>query len=407
VWNLAGNIAAVALAILGSGFFSGSETAFVSSNRFRIAAMAREGSRRASVASRLLQNPGTLLSVTLVGTNVCIVLASALATALLARYLGSYAVLTSTVGVTVFLLLFGEITPKAIARVSPEGFLVFVAPGLGAAYYLLYPVAFLTSSVASLFVGLSRHREQSLVVTREEIRALVREIARGGVKLPSHAYAYRVLDMSKMRVSSVMVPMDEVKCLDEGVTVRQALRESSRSGHSRYPVYKGNCENIVGILYVKDLLGAREDTRIRVFARSVRFVPESKTVKNAILEMRDESRHLCVVTNEYGRSIGIVTFEDVIEEVLGEISDEYDERGGMKLEIGGVTSGRIPISLVADELGLEIPAGSGDTLAGFLLHLRGQIPEPGEVIEHGDYRFRVIEVKGNRINKIRIARKES
>ncbi|MGD9140286.1 MAG: hemolysin family protein [bacterium] len=404
--DVIGNIAAIVAAVLGSGFFSGSETAFVSSNRFQISAMATSGSMRARMARRLLADPSTLLSVTLVGTNVCVVLASALATATLADYLGDYAVLVSTVSVTFFLLVFGEIIPKAIARTSPEGFLTFVAPVLGVAYYVLYPVAMVTSSIASVFVGPSGRRERSGAVTREEIRAIVKEIAGDASSLPSHAYAYRVLDLSRMKVTGVMVPMDEVNCFEEGMTVRQVLSESSRSGHSRYPVYKGSCEHITGVLHIRDLLGVTEDRSIRVFSRSAHFIPETQTVRRAIFEMRDDLRHLSVVTDEYGRSIGIVTFEDALEEILGEISDEYDGRQERGIEIGGIVSGRVPVSLIEEELGIEIPEGAGDTLAGFLLHVSGEIPHAGAVIEHGNFRFHVVEVRGNRIRRVRIDEKE-
>lgn len=404
--NLIGNIVAVIAAVLGSGFFAGSETAFVSSNRFQISAMAKSGSRRARMARRLLADTSTLLSVTLVGNNVCVVLASVLATALLARYLGVYAVLVSTVTVTISLLLFGEIMPKAVARSNPEGFLTFVAPVLGVAYYVLYPVAIVTSFIASLFVGLSGRKERSGAVTREEIRALVKEIAGDALSRPCHAYAYRVLDLSRMKVTGVMVPMDEVNCFEEGVTVRHVLSESCRSGHSRYPVYKGTFENITGVLHTQDLLGVPEESRIRVFSRSAHFIPETRTVQKAIFEMRDDYRHLSVVTDEYGRSLGIVTFEDALEEILGEISDEYDGRGERSLDMGKVVSGSVPVSLVEEELGLEIPEGAGDTLAGFLLHLRGQIPHAGEIIEHGGFRFYVVEVRGNRIRRVRIEDKE-
>ena len=406
MFGLIANIVAIAAAVLGGGFFGGSETAFVSSNRFQISAMAKSGSRRARVARRLLADPTTLLSVTLVGNNVCVVLASALATTTLAHYLGDYAVLVSTVCVTVSILFFGEIIPKAVARSSPEGFLTFVAPGLGIAYYVLYPVAFVTSSIASLFVSLSGRTERSHAVTREEIRALVKEIAGDALSRSSHAYAYRVLDLSRMKVTGVMVPMDEVMCFEEGVTVRYVLSESSRSGHSRYPVYKGTCENITGILHIQDLLGVPESSKIRVFSRSAHFVPETQTVRRAIMEMRDDYRHLSVVTDEYGRSIGIVTFEDALEEILGEISDEYDGRAERKLEVGRIVSGSVPLSLIEEVLGLEVPEGSGDTLAGFLLQVAGQIPHVGQVIEYGHYRFCVVEVKGNRIRRVRIAGKD-
>lgn len=404
--DLIGSLLAIAAAVLGSGFFSGCETAFVSSNRFQISAMAISGSRRARMARRLLADPSTLLSVTLVGTNVCTVLASALTTALLADYLGAYAVLVSTVSVTVFLLIFGEIIPKAIARIRPEGFLTSMAPVLGIAYYVLYPVAIVTSSIASVFVGLSGRRERAGAVTREEIRALVKEIAGDAARLPCQAYAYRVLDLSRMKVTGVMVPMDEVNCFEEGVSVRQVLSESSRSGHSRYPVYKGTCEHITGVLHIRDLLGVPEDRSIRVFSRNAHFIPESQTVRRAIFEMRDDFRHLSVVTDEYGRSIGIVTFEDALEEIMGEISDEYDGRQERGLEVGGIVSGRVPVSLIEEELGIEIPEGAGDTLAGFLLHTSGEIPRAGAVIEYGNFRFHVIEVRRNRIRRVRIDEKE-
>jgi len=405
--SLIAHIMAIVVAVLGVGFFAGSETAFVSSNRFQISAMAKSGSWRARLARRLLADTSTLLSVTLVGTNVCVVLASALATALLAHYLGPYAVIVSTVTVTVFILLFGEIMPKTAARTNPEGFLTFVAPLLGAAYYVLYPVAVVTSSIASLFVRLSGHKERSGAVTREEIRAVVKEIAGATRNLPSHTYAYRVLDLARMKVTGVMVPMDEVNCFEEGVTVRHVLSETSRSGHSRYPVYKGTCEHITGILHIQDLLGAPEKASIRIFSRSAHFIPETQTVRKAIFEMRDDYRHLSVVTDEYGRSIGIVTFEDALEEILGEISDEYDGRAERRLKIGDVVSGRVPISLVEEELGLEAPEGSGDTLAGFLLHVSGQIPHAGAIIEHGGYKFYVVEVRGNRIRRVRIEDREA
>ena len=405
--SLIAHIMAIVVSVLGVGFFAGSETAFVSSNRFQISAMAKSGSWRARLARRLLGDTSTLLSVTLVGTNVCVVLASALATALLAHYLGPYAVIVSTFTVTIFILLFGEIMPKAVARTSPEGFLTFVAPLLGAAYYVLYPVAVVTSSIASLFVGLSGHKERSGAVTREEIRAVVKEIAGEARNLPSHTYAYRVLDLARMKVTGVMVPMDEVNCFEEGVTVRHVLSETSRCGHSRYPVYKGTCEHITGILHIQDLLGAPEKASIRVFSRSAHFIPETQTVRKAIFEMRDDYRHLSVVTDEYGRSIGIVTFEDALEEILGEISDEYDDIAERRLKIGDVVSGRVPISLVEEELGLEAPEGAGDTLAGFLLHVSGQIPHAGAVIEHGGYKFCVVEVRGNRIRRVRIEDREA
>jgi CBS domain containing-hemolysin-like protein len=160
------------------------------------------------------------------------------------------------------------------------------------------------------------------------------------------------------------------------------------------------------VLHIRDLLGVPEDRSIRVFSRNAHFIPESQTVRRAIFEMRDDFRHLSVVTDEYGRSIGIVTFEDALEEIMGEISDEYDGRQEKGLDVGGIVSGRVPVSLIEEELGIEIPEGAGDTLAGFLLHVSGEIPHAGAVIEYGNFRFHVVEVRGNRIRRVRIDEKE-
>ena len=210
-----------------------------------------------------------------------------------------------------------------------------------------------------------------------------------------------------MKVTSVMVPMDDVVCLSHDMTVGEALKVAEKSGHSRYPVYKGDRDNIVGVLHLKDLLGVPSRTRIAVFARSAYFIPETKTVKQVMIEIRDDIRHLSFVTDEYGRTIGVVTFEDVVEEILGEITDEYDQVASAGVEIGRPLSGNTPISLLREELDIDIPLGSYDTLAGFLLSKKGSIPEVGERIEHGEYVFEIVEVRRRRIRRVIVRRKQS
>jgi CBS domain containing-hemolysin-like protein len=397
------------LAIIGSvggvAFFGGSEISFVSSNRFRIRGMTKRGVKGASTAQHLLESPKTLLSVTLVGTNIFVVLASSLATALLGRFLGSYSVLVSTVSVTAVILIFGEIIPKAVARAGPEAFLLRISWGLRTAYYVLYPVARLTSLVASLFLRVSS-AERGTGVTRDEIKALVKEAAESGFGYAAHTYAHRVLDLSRMKVTGVMVPMDEVVCVDEGSTVTEAITAASRSGHSRYPVYKRTPDNIVGILHLKDVLGAPGESRIRTFVRSAHFVPETKSVKAAIGEMKSELRHMGVVADEYGRPLGIITFEDLVEEIMGEISDEYDQAEDKKVRVGQTVSGNTPIAVINEELDANIPDGAYDTVAGFMLDQAGAICCVGDFVEFGNLRFNVVEVKGKRIRRVRITSRE-
>jgi putative hemolysin len=399
-------IAAILIAIAGVAFFGGSEISFVSSDRFRIRAMAKRRVAGAPKAKWLLDRPATLLNVTLVGTNIFVVLTSSLTTTLLEHSLGLYAVPVSTVIVTVAILMFGEIIPKAVARTNPEVFLSRAASGLSIAYYLLYPVAKVTSSIAAGLSGLLRPAEREATVTRDEIRAAVKEAAQAGYAFPSQTYAHRVLDFSRMKVAGVMVPMDEVVCIDEESTVRDALAVASASGHSRYPVYKRTRDNMVGILHIKDLLGVPPGSRVRIFARRAYFVPETKTMNTAMVEMRDELRHLAIVTDEYGRPIGILTFEDLVEEIMGEIQDEYDRVAGPTLELDRVVSGSTPVAVVSEELDIGIPDGAYSTVAGFMLERAGNICTVGDAIEFDGFVFEVMETRGKRIRRVRITRRE-
>ncbi|MFH1314158.1 MAG: hemolysin family protein [Candidatus Eisenbacteria bacterium] len=400
-------ILAIAVSVAGVAFFAGSEISFVSANRFRISGMAKRKVRGACTAKRLLDDPATLLSVTLVGTNIFVVLASSLATSILDNLLGGYAVLVSTVSVTAVILVFGEIVPKAVARTSPEAFLMRAAPGLGIAYYLLYPVARVTSVISALLATASLSVERKAPVTRDEIRALVKEVTQAGLGVTSYTYAHRVLDLSRVKVTGVMLPMDEVVCVNEGATVGEALATAEAGGHSRYPVYKRTSDNLVGILHIKDLLGVPGDSSITSFVRRGYFVPETRTVKEAIREMRDELRHLGIVTDEYGRPIGILTFEDLVEEIMGEIRDEYDQVNGSHAALGRVISGSTPVSLLREELEIGIPDGVYDTVAGFILDRTGSICKKGDMVEFEGFEFKVVEVKGRRIRSIRITKKEA
>jgi CBS domain containing-hemolysin-like protein len=397
---------AVAASIAGAAFFSGSEIAFVTSSRFRIRGRARRGSRGARIADWLLRRPAMLLSVTLVGTNVFVVLASSLLTDWLRESIGSYSVAVSIVTATGLILVFGEVIPKSLARYNPDGLLSRAAVGLGLAYIILYPVARVLSLIASLFVRLSSSVETSGKVTRDEIRAVVKDAAQARFGRTSHGHIHRVLDLSEIKVAELMVPMDEVICIDEEARVDQALELASRSGHSRYPVFKRSPDNLVSILHLKDLLGVRDDLKIRNFARKAYFIPETRDVRSAIRDMREDLRHLAIVADEYGRAIGVLTFEDLVEEIMGEISDEYDRVTRKHIDLGQPISGHTPVSRIRADLDIPIPDGPYTTLAGFLLDRTGALCSVGETVEFDGFEFQVIEVKGRRIRRVRITRKE-
>jgi putative hemolysin len=399
-------ILAIAVCVAGTAFFSGGEIAFVSCNRFRISGLAARGSRRAMLAKGLLAKPNTFVSMVLVGTSICLVLASALATHVLTPVLGSYAVPVSTAGMTVLILFFGEIAPKAAARANPDALLVASAPALAVAYYLIFPLAKAMSSIAMVITRVSPSREGRTAITRDEIQMLVKEAAQTGFGLAPDASYHRALDFSRMKVASIMLPMDEVVCIDAEARVGEAIELASRKGYSRYPVYRRTPGDPVGVLNVKDLLGAPPTSKVGVFARGAYFIPETQTIKQAIMEMRDELRHLAVVTDEYGRAIGMLTFEDLVEEIVGEISDEYDWARETKISLDRLISGSTPISVVNEKLDANIPEGPYGTVAGFILSRTGSIPRAGDEVEHEGFRFSVADVKGRRIISVKITKED-
>jgi len=396
------------LAVVGVAFFAGGETAFISSDRFRVRGMARRGVRGAAAATWLLDRPNMFVSMALVGTNICVILASSLVTDLLAAPLGKYTVLASTLGMTSIILLFGEIAPKAVGRANPEKFLLAASPYMLAAYYLLYPLARAMASIAWLVnAAAGRSGERSSAVTRGEIRALVKEAAQTGFGTTPNTYAHRALDLSRMKVTGVMLPMDDVVSLDAEATVGEALQVAARWGYSRYPVYRRTQADLVGILHIKDLLGAPEDSRVQFYTRAGNFVPETATIKQVMPAMQEDLRHLAIVTDEYGRPIGILTFEDLVEEIVGEIHDEYDRARGARISLDQAISGNTPVALVNEELETGIPEGTYSTMAGFILSHLGSIPKTGDCVEVGDFVCHITEVMGRRIRRVRIARKET
>jgi putative hemolysin len=399
-------VAAIALGVLGVAFFSGSETAFVSCDRFRMMGAARCGVRGGSAAVWLLARPITFVSMVVVGTNICVVLASTLATDLLYRVLGEYAVAVSTAVMTAVILVVGEVVPKAAARANPQRFMAVAGPGLVVAYYVLYPVAKGIEGIASLVTAFSGSHERTSAVTRDEIRGLVKEAAQMGVGLAAEGYAHRALDLSSAKVVGAMLPMEDVISIDAEATVDQALRLAAASGHSRYPLYGRIREDPVGVLHVKDLLGAPAYSRVKAFARPVHFVPETATMRQAILEMRYELRHLAVVSDEYGRAIGIITFEDLVEEIVGDISDEYDREKAADIGLGKVIGGSTHITVINEELGVSIPEGAYTTVAGFILSRLGSIPRAGDSVTHNGFLLEVVEMRGRRIRSVRITSQE-
>ncbi|MGQ9604165.1 MAG: hemolysin family protein [bacterium] len=396
----------VIVSVVAVGFFAGSETALVSCSRYRVKALVRRKQRRLSRALITLDNRAMSLSVILIGNNIFVVLSSALTTNLLEQRFGGYSVLISTVAVTVVLLIFGEIIPKTVASRNPDGFLLRTLGGLLIAYYVLYPFGLVWAGLGKILSRFLGGREWHIIGSREEIGILTREAMESSLALTPFSGAHRVLDLSRITVGSIMKPMDEVECIDEGSTVEEAKEVATQTGYSRYPICRGTKDNIVGILNIKSLLGIPGKASIRSFVRSPFFVPEIQTLKTAMGEMHEEVKHLAIVADEYGRPVGIITFEDLIEEVIGEVSDEFDLGLPDKVTIGKPIPGNTPILLLNEILDINIPEGGYQTVAGFILDRLGRMCHPGDSVEFDGYRIEVLEMKGRRIKTVKISKAE-
>lgn len=420
-------MAAILLFLLGNGFFSGSEIAVISSKRSRIEALIEEGSLAARRVKRLQDDPDTFLAtvqigVTLMGTlaGVCGgYLANLYVEPLMIRlglplWLGPAFVASVVVGfVIVYVeLILGELVPKALALRYSETFARVVSwPILQLARASRGFIRVLTASTRAvlLLIGIRDSGPRSFV-SEEEIRHLIKEgRAQGVLNQTEVELIHSVFEFSDTPVRKVMVPRPKVFALDVATAPGEVEHRIVESGFSRIPVYEESIDNVIGLVYVKDalrLLEKRQAVVLRKILHPVHFVPETKKVGVLLKELQKRRSHIAMVIDEHGGLTGLVTLEDLIEEIVGEIHDEYDweERPVERLRDGSlVVEGTVSAAELRERHTVPIPESSEfETVAGFMLDRLGSVPKGGEVVVVGDYRLTVVDVERNRISKVKI-----
>lgn len=425
-------ILTIVLLLLGNGFFSGSEIALISARRSRIEALANRGSRAAKRVKDLQDDPTTLLAtvqigVTLMGTLAGIAggylasrhLEPRLAGTWLAGWVTPAFVAGSLVGggIVYVELILGELVPKALALRFTERVALLVAWPLHAmARGSRWLVAVLTASTRAVLwvVGVRAFDDRELV-SEEEIRHLVREgQAQGVFDSAKSQLLHRVLEFTETPVRKVMVPRPKVFALDAATPPEQVGRLVVESGFSRIPVYDAETDNFLGQIFAKDVLRLLERGQPPVLRRMlhpVAFVPETRKLGPLMQELQKKRAHLGLVVDEHGVVSGLVTLEDLLEEIVGEIDDEYDreERQIEVLRDGSlVVEGTVPASEVRKAFDVPIPESEEfETVAGFLLARLGALPRGGESVDLEGFRFTVVDVERNRITKVKIERREA
>jgi len=397
-------IGVAGLFVLLQGFFAGYETGVVSANRVRLDHLVEAGSRTATVYSRLVRRRDRVLTLTLVGTNIALVCA----TVLTASQIGKF---WTTVFLTPVALIFGEIIAKSIfRRHATRLVLLFVYP-MRTLYVALFPVVACATAFANrLLLSLTgKSWQETPALTREELRLVFLEGAESGAIEPAEReMIHSVMDLSTTLVKEIMVPRTRMVAVDGRATQRDLVSLFQQSGHSRMPVYDRRIDNIIGIVNVFDVIKGGlddHDDNIGRFIRPAYYVPDTKRVGELLQELRANRIHMAIVVDEYGGTDGIVTLEDVVEEIFGEIQDEYDAEPASIQRIGEncfLVGAELDLEEANEVLGLELPDEDAETIGGFVLNAVGRIPASGETMEYGNARFTVMEADEHSISKIKV-----
>jgi CBS domain containing-hemolysin-like protein len=424
---MSSGVIVLVILLLFNSLLAAARSALVGSSRPRLRQMAEGGANGAALALRVAEAATPLIAtVRLVQTGLRFVAAGLIAVVfepqleawlaqspLLAELAGPLALLLLMLIAALLVVSLGELLPEAWVLRAPEQWAVVFAPLIAGLQWLLGPfvrlILFLSSRVTQPLAG-----RQVPFVTEEEIKTMVDAGEEGGViEEEEKEMIYSIFQIGETMAREIMVPRIDVLALEATTTVPQAVDAVMAAGHSRVPVYQGSIDNIVGLLYAKDLLRAWKDNNqpagLRDLLRPAYFVPETKKVDELLAELQQKRIHLAVVVDEYGGTAGIVTLEDIVEEIVGEIRDEYDINEEAMFERVNdeeyVFDARIDLDEVNDRLQLELPSGESDSLGGFIYGQLGHVPAPAEKISTDRADFEVLSVAGRRIRKVRVRRR--
>jgi putative hemolysin len=409
-------LAILIICLILAALASSAETALTAVSRLTLRTLEERNSAAGRAVAYLRQDPTLFLSTILIVNSVALIVASSAATLLFVRYLPSpWGEITATVGVSAIVLVFSELTPKNIAVRKPERVALLLGRPVRATSLLLQPVIALLSVVVAIIMrilGQGGYNAPTPLITEEQLREIVNVSEEEGVlEEEEHDMIRGIFEFSETTVGEVKVPRVDMVALPADTPLLHALDVILQEGHSRIPIYEENIDNIIGILYLKDLLKyVREnqlDVSLKDIARPALFVPESKRVDELFRELQRKKVHMAIVVDEYGGTDGLVTLEDLLEEIVGEIQDETDREEPLLVQIDENTydvSAMIDMDQLNKELNLSLPANGSETLGGFVYEQLGEVPTVGEVVHVDSVTIEVREVEGRRIRTLRVTK---
>ena len=395
-----------------SAFFSSAETAFTSLNKMRIKSFADEGSKRAKLVLSLLDKNTKFLSTILIGNNIVNIAASALTTILAQKLFGNSYIGLATGILTLLVLIFGEITPKTMASIHAEKMAFIYAPIINLLMILFTPLTFLVSGLAKAVMFILRidPEKSGAHMTENELLTIVEASAQEGViEHEEHEMINNVVDFGDTVARDVMVPAINMTCVEDTVTYDELISIFRKDQYSRMPVYHESHDNIIGIIWAKDLLvkyNPKRPFKVTEYMREPFFTFETKKTSELMSELKDKYKSMAIVLDEYGITAGLLTIEDLIEEIVGEIRDETDtDEVDSVRKINETTfeaQGAASLDDVNKACGLELTSDDYDSIAGHVINLLNHLPARGESIEWDNVKYTVAATAKNRVTKVKI-----
>ena len=406
----------IVLLLMMSGFFSGSETALTATSRARMHKLEKDGVRKASAVNKLIDNRERLIGAILLGNNLVNILASALATTAFLQLFGDAGVAWATLVMTTLVLIFAEVLPKTYAISTPDRMAMAVSPFIRIFVAVFAPIVsavqFIVRGVLKL-VGVNTDELGDVLSAQEEIRGAIElHHEEGAVVKDARDMLGGVLDLSDIRIDDIMVHRKSIEMLDIELPAAELISKALESAHTRLPLWRNDPENIVGVLHAKDLSRAMLEVKgdidaidISALAREPWFVPETSSVKEQLDAFQKEKAHFALVVDEYGALMGLVTLEDVLEEIVGEIEDEHDIAvTGVRPQPGGAVNvdGDVTIRDLNRAMNWSLPDDEAVTIAGLVIHEAQAIPEPGQVFLFHGFKYEILRRHRNQITAMRI-----
>ncbi|MEO0798234.1 MAG: HlyC/CorC family transporter [Pseudomonadota bacterium] len=409
-------LAAVVLLLMTSGFFSGSETALTAVSRARIHAMVQEGTPNAKTVDRLIEQPERIIGTVLLGNNLVNILASALTTSLLIAIFGEAGVVYATIGLTLIVVIFCEVLPKTYAIAFPERFALTVAPAMRWLIVILSPITRLIEAIVKVLLAATPGEtddKSNILAAKEEIRGTIELSKRdGAVERDDADRLGGVLDLRELQVSDIMVHRTRIATINADDSPGKIVDDLLRSQHTRLPIWRESPDNIIGVLHSKNVLASLsevgwdpEKLDISALASEPWFVPDTTEVNDQLNSFLREKAQLALIVDEYGEVAGLVTLEDILEEIVGQITDEHDPGDtSIRPQTDGSVNvdGGVAIRDLNREMDWDLPDEEATTIAGLVIHEAQTIPEPGQSFTFHGYRFEVLRKSRNKITALRL-----